>query len=55
MVNVSPSLLQKVKLEQNTVAPTKVKRDLVSFQHPRDVVYTHDFISTEIAKFDLVN
>ena len=55
MVNVNPSLLHNMKLEQNTVAPTKVERDLVSFQHPRDVVYTHDFISTEIAKFDLVN
>ena len=43
------------KIMKSCLAPTKADRDLVSFQHPRDNLYTHDFISSEIQKFYLIN
>ena len=55
MVRFDTPILHNVKLDLSDMTPQKEDKDLVSFQHPCEILFSHEYITSEIEKFDLVN
>ena len=55
MTKFSPGnpILNEVKLDPSDLLPQASDKDSVIFQHPREVVFSHQFIQSELDKFSL--
>ena len=50
------SVLNTLKLDKTDLIPDKHDDELVLYnQHPREIIFSHQFIQSEIERFDLVN